>query len=58
VPWEDVLADQLERDRRDSTRAHSPLRPAEGAIVLDTGGLTLDEVVARLLELVRRTLTG
>ena len=58
VRWEDVLADQLERDRRDSTRAHSPLRPAEGAIVLDTGGLTLDEVVARLLELVRRTLTG
>ena len=58
VRWEDVLADQHERDRRDSTRTHSPLRPAEGSIVLDTGGLTLDAVVARLLDLVRRTLTG
>jgi len=49
--WEDVLAEQRERDRRDSTRSDSPLRPAEGAKVLDTSGMTLAEVVAALLSL-------
>ncbi|HXO11650.1 MAG TPA: (d)CMP kinase, partial [Mycobacterium sp.] len=35
------------------TREHSPLRPAEGALVLDTTELTLDEVVQRVIDLVR-----
>ncbi len=48
---EAVLAAQRERDRRDSTRAASPLRPAAGAVELDTTGLTFDEVVARVLTL-------
>lgn len=47
-----VLADQAARDERDETRAHSPLGPAAGAVVLDTTGLNLDEVVARILALV------
>jgi len=47
--WDDVLAEQRERDRRDSTRSDSPLRPADGAKVLDTSGMTLAEVVAALL---------
>jgi len=42
-----------ERDRRDSERAHAPLRPAEDAKVLDTTGLGIDEVVARVLGLYR-----
>jgi len=42
-----------ERDRRDSTRAVSPLRQAADAIVVDTDGLTVEEVVARLLGAVR-----
>ena len=42
------------RDQRDSTREHSPLRPAEDAQVLDTTDLTLSEVVDQVLELVRR----
>lgn len=42
-----------ERDRRDSERAHAPLRPAEDAQVLDTTGLGIDEVVARVLGLYR-----
>jgi cytidylate kinase len=48
-----VLADQAARDARDQTRAHSPLAPAAGAVVLDTTELGLDEVVARILELAR-----
>jgi CMP/dCMP kinase len=47
-----VLAEQTIRDQRDMTREHSPLKPAEGSIELDTTGLTLDQVVARVVELV------
>lgn len=51
VRWEDVLAEQRERDQRDTSRADSPLRPAAGAIILDTSDLTLPEVVQKLYEL-------
>jgi cytidylate kinase len=43
-----VLAEQTLRDERDSTRAHSPLRPAPGALELDTSGLSVEQVVARI----------
>jgi len=49
---EEVLHDLSRRDRIDSERSVSPLRPAEGAIVIDTDGLTLEEVVQRLAELI------
>ena len=52
VPVATVRAEQRIRDQRDSTRAHSPLRPADGAIVIDTTDLTLEQVVARLAGLV------
>jgi cytidylate kinase len=48
-----VLADQALRDERDRTRAHSPLRPAPGAVELDTTGLSVDQVVERIAALVR-----
>jgi cytidylate kinase len=47
-----VQAEQALRDARDSTREHSPLRPADGAVVLDTSGIGVEEVVARIAELV------
>jgi cytidylate kinase len=47
--FEEVLADQLRRDRDDSERAVSPLRPAPDAIVVDTGGVPLDDVADRLV---------
>ena len=40
-----LARDLAERDRRDAERAHSPLRPAPDAVVLDTTNLTLDAVV-------------
>lgn len=46
-----VLAAQRERDRRDSSRDHGTLVPADDAIELDTSLLTLDEVVSRIVEL-------
>jgi cytidylate kinase len=47
-----VLADQTLRDQRDTERAHSPLQAAPDAVTIDTTDLTLDEVVARVVELV------
>lgn len=52
VTEEDVLRDLRRRDRIDSERSVSPLRPAEDAIALDTDGLTLEEVVQRVIALV------
>jgi CMP/dCMP kinase len=49
-----VLAEQTLRDERDRSREHSPLAPAPGAVVLDTTGLTLEEVTARVVGLVRK----
>jgi CMP/dCMP kinase len=48
-----VLAEQALRDERDSTREHSPLRPAPGAVTLDTTGLRFEEVVERIATLAR-----
>jgi cytidylate kinase len=48
-----VLADQTIRDQRDEQRSHSPLRPAPGATIIDSTGLTLDDVVERVAGLVR-----
>jgi CMP/dCMP kinase len=51
---EAVLRDQALRDAQDSTREYSPLQLAPGAVELDTTGLDVDEVVARIVELVER----
>jgi CMP/dCMP kinase len=48
-----VLAAQRERDERDENREHSALRAADDAIEIDTTGLSLDEVVARVVDLAR-----
>lgn len=43
---DEVLADVLARDARDSERATAPMKPAEGALILDTSEMTIDEAVA------------
>ena len=47
VPLSEVLADQRQRDRDDSERSIAPLRAAPDAIVVDTTGFELDQVVER-----------
>ena len=47
-----VLRDQALRDAQDAGREHSPLRWRPGAVELDTTGLSVDEVVERIAELV------
>jgi cytidylate kinase len=48
-----VLAEQTIRDERDRAREASPLRAADGALTIDTTGLSVDEVVARIAALAR-----
>lgn len=51
---EDLLREMRERDQRDRQRTESPLRPAADAITLDTTGMTLEQVLERAADLVRK----
>jgi len=48
--YDQTFADITERDRRDTTRADSPLMAAEEAIVIDSTGQPIEEVFQRILE--------
>ncbi len=50
----ETLSDINERDRRDSTRADSPLKVADDAIVIDSTGKSIDEVFAEMMSHVHR----
>jgi cytidylate kinase len=49
---DELIAQMTRRDHLDSSRAASPLRPADDAVVIDTSHLTVAEVVGRVLALV------
>ena len=53
---QDVATALAERDRRDTTRAASPLAVAEDAVVIDTTALSIDDAVEKVMELVRQRL--
>lgn len=48
-----VLAEVRERDARDMNRTEAPLRPAPDAVILDTSDLSVDQAVARAIEIVQ-----
>ncbi len=52
APEASVLAELQARDQRDRTRANSPLVPAADAVIIDSTYLTLDQVLARAIELI------
>ena len=54
ISLEDLLEQQEQRDRRDESRACSPLRPANDATLIDTTEMSLDEVSGHLEMLVKR----
>lgn len=51
--FEEILADMVSRDQRDSTRTDSPLVMAKDATVIDSTGLPIATVLARMLAVVR-----
>jgi CMP/dCMP kinase len=52
VDFDNILADIRQRDERDAGRATAPLKPADDAILLDTGKLTIGAAVRKAIELV------
>ena len=53
VTYEQTLADITERDRRDTTREDSPLVAAEDAIIVDSSGMSIDDVFQKMLMIVK-----
>lgn len=51
-PYETVLADMVERDRRDSGRAIAPLRQADDAVLVDTSALTLEQSIDTVVRVI------
>ena len=49
--FEAILAEIKERDERDSTRKIAPLKPADDSVIVDTTGLTIEQVVEKLAAL-------
>src|SRR5205823_3635328 len=54
ISFESVLDDLRERDERDAARAIAPMRPADDALVFDTTGVPLEQVVAQIEQIVRQ----
>jgi cytidylate kinase len=54
VSFDETLADMSERDLRDATRADSPLTNAADAIILDSTGLSVNEVFERMMAVIRQ----
>jgi cytidylate kinase len=53
VTEESIIREMRERDARDRSRAESPLRPAEDAVILDSTGMTLEQVLEAAEDIVR-----
>jgi cytidylate kinase len=51
LSYEEVLRQQVDRDRADTQREVAPLRAADDAVVLDTTALSIEQVVQRVLAL-------
>jgi cytidylate kinase len=47
-----TLAKVRKRDNRDKNRAHSPLKPAKDALIVDTTNLTIDEVISKVMAII------
>ena len=54
--YDEILSNLQERDDKDSTREHSPLKRADGAVEIDTSDLTMDRQVAIIADLVRHAI--
>jgi cytidylate kinase len=55
--YEQTLADIKERDRRDTTRLDSPLMAAPDAIVVDSSGMAVDDVLRKMMAIVKERTT-
>ena len=56
VSLAEIAGELEERDRKDSTREHSPLKKAEDAVEIDTTGLSIEQQVNRIVEIVTKSI--
>ena len=56
LPLEDVLKAQDQRDAEDQDRPIGALRPADDAVIINSDGMTSDEVLQRAIEIVEQTI--
>ena len=54
VEFQEILAQIQKRDRADSGRSLAPLQPAENAVIIDSSGMSIDEVVSFMLAAVNK----
>lgn len=52
VDLQDIMEEMVARDRQDASREASPMQPAADAVLLDTGGLSREEVLQRIMALI------
>jgi CMP/dCMP kinase len=52
--FEETFTEMTERDLRDSTRADSPLKVADGAIVIDSSGVSIEGVLEKMLSAIKQ----
>ena len=57
VNLRDLSADIVERDRRDKERVASPLKPADDAVIIDTTGIQIEQVMSQIIALVEERFT-
>ncbi|QKW57095.1 (d)CMP kinase [Stenotrophomonas sp. NA06056] len=51
VSFDDLLREIMARDARDAQRTVAPLKPADDAVLIDTTGIGIEDVVARVMDL-------
>jgi len=54
IPYENIAKDMRQRDFQDRERKIAPLRPHEAAVIIDTSGMTITEVVESMLDVINR----
>lgn len=57
VSLDKIIEEVRARDKRDSTRQHAPLTMAKDAVYIDTGNMGLQDVLAKMLKIVKEKLT-
>ena len=53
IPYEQILADVIDRDHNDSTRAFAPLKKTEDSILVDSSNMTIEEVANYMLSFIK-----
>ncbi len=54
VDYRQILKDVIERDKIDTSRKDSPLKPAEDSIIIDTSNMSFEEVLNKVLEIIKK----